>query len=163
MQEMMLPDKGTIARLRSVLAPSSSLLGPDLSRTTPMFMLSKSTRAIGRSMMRNSSRAVYALPFTTKAIAQVPSQHSSTHFDQNVSRNETNLSYTWRQFSSVNNKTPSIKLYQYHICPFCNITKSAMHYANLEYETVEVNPLTKAELKPWYVSRCTPIVDSSLP
>ena len=43
---------------------------------------------------------------------------------------------------------PNIKLYQYHICPFCNITKSLLSYTKLEYETVEVNPLTKAELKP---------------
>lgn len=53
------------------------------------------------------------------------------------------------QFSSIPATAPSIKLYQYHICPFCNITKSAMQYANLDYESVEVNPLTKAELKPW--------------
>jgi hypothetical protein len=28
-----------------------------------------------------------------------------------------------------------------------------MQYAKLDYEAVEVNPLTKAELKPWYVLR----------
>ena len=44
---------------------------------------------------------------------------------------------------------PDIKLYQYHICPFCNITKSLLEYTKLDYEKVEVNPLTKAELKPW--------------
>lgn len=44
---------------------------------------------------------------------------------------------------------PEIKLYQYHICPFCNITKSLLKYSNLDYERIEVNPLTKAELKPW--------------
>ena len=44
---------------------------------------------------------------------------------------------------------PEIKLYQYHICPFCNITKSLLEYTKLDYEKIEVNPLTKAELKPW--------------
>ncbi|ACI64821.1 predicted protein [Thalassiosira pseudonana CCMP1335] len=44
---------------------------------------------------------------------------------------------------------PNIKLFQYHICPFCNITKSLFSYSNLDYDVVEVNPLTKAELKPW--------------
>ena len=44
---------------------------------------------------------------------------------------------------------PEITLYQYHICPFCNITKSLLEYTKLDYEKIEVNPLTKAELKPW--------------
>mmetsp|Transcript_27961 Transcript_27961/g.57455 ORF Transcript_27961/g.57455 Transcript_27961/m.57455 type:complete len:293 (+) Transcript_27961:164-1042(+) len=45
--------------------------------------------------------------------------------------------------------SPAVQLYQYHICPFCNITKSLMAYSKLDYDSVEVNPLTKAELKPW--------------
>jgi hypothetical protein len=53
--------------------------------------------------------------------------------------------------ASASSAHPDIKLYQYHICPFCNITKSIFSYSNLNYQAVEVNPLTKAELKPWYV------------
>jgi len=65
-----------------------------------------------------------------------------------------NRHYPTRYFTSptsllYNDVQPDIKLYQYHICPFCNITKSLLSYTKLEYETVEVNPLTKAELKPW--------------
>ena len=44
---------------------------------------------------------------------------------------------------------PSVTLYQYEICPFCNINKALLNYVDLEYKQVEVNPLTKAELKPW--------------
>lgn len=44
---------------------------------------------------------------------------------------------------------PSVKLYQYAICPFCNLAKALLSHARLDYEIVEVNPLTKAELKPW--------------
>lgn len=67
-------------------------------------------------------------------------------------------SFTWtsihfpaaRTFSAASTgQAPEIKLYQYHICPFCNITKSVLSYAKLDYEKVEVNPLTKQELKPW--------------
>lgn len=47
------------------------------------------------------------------------------------------------------NHSPAVQLYQYHICPFCNISKSLMAYSKLDYDSVEVNPLTKAELKPW--------------
>ncbi|KAL9182782.1 hypothetical protein ACHAXT_004061 [Thalassiosira profunda] len=54
-----------------------------------------------------------------------------------------------RCFASASSIQPEIKLYQYHICPFCNIAKSVLSYANLDYQAVEVNPLTKAELKPW--------------
>ena len=56
---------------------------------------------------------------------------------------------TARSFSAAVAQAPDIKLYQYHICPFCNITKSVLSYAKLDYEKVEVNPLTKQELKPW--------------
>ena len=51
--------------------------------------------------------------------------------------------------SATSGQAPDIRLYQYHICPFCNITKSVLSYAKLDYEKVEVNPLTKQELKPW--------------
>ena len=40
-----------------------------------------------------------------------------------------------------------VQLYQYAICPFCNKTKAVLDYANVRYDTVEVNPLTKAEIK----------------
>jgi hypothetical protein len=44
---------------------------------------------------------------------------------------------------------PSVMLYQYAICPFCNKAKALLAYAGIDYDAVEVNPLTKAELKPW--------------
>lgn len=40
-----------------------------------------------------------------------------------------------------------IVLYQYEICPFCNKLKAVMDYLNISYETIEVNPLSKEELK----------------
>jgi len=52
-----------------------------------------------------------------------------------------------RSFSASIGQAPDIKLYQYHICPFCNITKSVLSHSKLDYEKVEVNPLTKQELK----------------
>jgi hypothetical protein len=44
-------------------------------------------------------------------------------------------------------QSPSVKLYQYQICPFCNKVKAVLGYAGIDHEIVEVNPLTKAELK----------------
>ena len=45
--------------------------------------------------------------------------------------------------------SPNITLYQYQICPFCNKAKALLDYARMDYKAVEVNPLTKKELKPW--------------
>ena len=42
---------------------------------------------------------------------------------------------------------PSITLFQYEICPFCNINKALLSYTNTDYNMTEVNPLSKAEIK----------------
>ncbi|KAG8460570.1 hypothetical protein KFE25_011345 [Diacronema lutheri] len=41
----------------------------------------------------------------------------------------------------------ALTLYQYEICPFCNKVKAVLDYFDVPYATVDVNPLTKAELK----------------
>jgi len=41
----------------------------------------------------------------------------------------------------------SIRLYQYEICPFCNKVKAMLDLHKIPYETVDVNPLSKAEIK----------------
>ena len=43
----------------------------------------------------------------------------------------------------------NVQLYQYAICPFCNRVKAVLDFATIPYETTEVNPLTKSEIKPW--------------
>lgn len=43
----------------------------------------------------------------------------------------------------------SIRLYQYEICPFCNKVKAMLDLHKIPYETVDVNPLTKSEIKSW--------------
>lgn len=40
-----------------------------------------------------------------------------------------------------------IKMWQYKICPFCNKVKALLDFLKIPYETLEVNPLTKAEIK----------------
>ena len=52
-----------------------------------------------------------------------------------------------RALSTVSEGEGAIQLYQYAICPFCNKTKAVLDYANVPYEAVEVNPLSKAEIK----------------
>jgi microsomal prostaglandin-E synthase 2 len=41
----------------------------------------------------------------------------------------------------------SVVLYQYDVCPFCNKVKAFLDYNNIAYDVVEVNPLTKTEIK----------------
>lgn len=43
----------------------------------------------------------------------------------------------------------SITLWQYEVCPYCCKVKAVLDYYKLPYQVIEVNPLTKAELK-WH-------------
>ena len=40
----------------------------------------------------------------------------------------------------------NITLYEYKICPFCNKVKAYLDFLELDYTSVEVNPLTKREI-----------------
>jgi len=41
----------------------------------------------------------------------------------------------------------SVRLYPYEICPFCNKVKAMLDLFKVPYETVDVNPLSKKEIK----------------
>merc|ERR1740138_1312095 len=40
-----------------------------------------------------------------------------------------------------------LRLFQYAICPFCNKTKAALDFLRVPYATVEVDPLTRSQIK----------------
>ncbi|CAE8643458.1 unnamed protein product [Polarella glacialis] len=42
---------------------------------------------------------------------------------------------------------PRLRLYQYAICPFCNKTKAALDFLRVPYSTVEVDPMTRSQIK----------------
>merc|ERR1719440_1763405 len=42
---------------------------------------------------------------------------------------------------------PAVQLYQYEICPFCCKVKAFLDWQKVPYSTVEVNPLSKNEIK----------------
>jgi len=52
-----------------------------------------------------------------------------------------------RNMTNLTRNTSSLSLYQYNICPFCHKIKALLAYVAEPYEAVEVNPLTKSELK----------------
>eukprot|EP00249_Psilotum_nudum_P009819 c22174_g1_i1 orf=300-1295(+) len=50
-----------------------------------------------------------------------------------------------------------VVLYQYEACPFCNKVKAFLDYHDIPYRVVEVNPISKKELK-WSEYRKVPIL-----
>lgn len=99
-----------------------------------LIVFSASRRCASASILRQSAPRVRA-----GAGADIP-----TELQLRATR-----SYSSNEHSSAN--SPSLTLYQYAICPFCHKTKAVLAYAGVDIKVVEVNPLTKAELKPWCV------------
>ncbi|XP_022769212.1 prostaglandin E synthase 2 [Durio zibethinus] len=50
-----------------------------------------------------------------------------------------------------------VVLYQYEACPFCNKVKAFLDYNNIPYKAVEVNPISKKEIK-WSDYKKVPIL-----
>ncbi|KAK8646410.1 hypothetical protein V6N13_120197 [Hibiscus sabdariffa] len=50
-----------------------------------------------------------------------------------------------------------VVLYQYEACPFCNKIKAFLDYNNIPYKIVEVNPISKKEIK-WSDYKKVPIL-----
>ena len=48
---------------------------------------------------------------------------------------------------AVSSDIPALKLYQYRTCPYCCKARAYLDYAGFKYEVVEVNPLTRKEMK----------------
>jgi len=119
-------------------------------------MVSGVSRRLAVAASRNlPTRSTRTSAFVTTSVAS-PSASSLAplsliaNADSVINLNQHKIQTTFQaRFSTAASTQPDIKLYQYHICPFCNITKSLLGYAKLDYESVEVNPLTKSELKPW--------------
>ncbi|EER05879.1 conserved hypothetical protein [Perkinsus marinus ATCC 50983] len=44
-------------------------------------------------------------------------------------------------------KLPEVNIYQYEICPYCNKVKAFLDWQQVPYKTMDVNPLTKGEIR----------------
>ena len=55
----------------------------------------------------------------------------------------------------------SVTLYQFELCPFCHKVKATLDIKGIAYRTVEVNPMTKAELPalPADAPKKVPVID----
>ncbi|RHY73216.1 hypothetical protein DYB30_013048, partial [Aphanomyces astaci] len=49
--------------------------------------------------------------------------------------------------TAIDRSTPEVTLYQYEPCPYCCKTKAVLDFLKVPYNVVEVNPVTKKELK----------------
>lgn len=58
---------------------------------------------------------------------------------------------------SKQGRPKDIILYQYEVCPFCNKVRAFLDYHKVPYRIVEVNPLTKKQLK-WTTHKKVPVV-----
>eukprot|EP01023_Acetabularia_acetabulum_P057860 TRINITY_DN6755_c1_g1_i1.p1 TRINITY_DN6755_c1_g1~~TRINITY_DN6755_c1_g1_i1.p1 ORF type:complete len:357 (+),score=75.23 TRINITY_DN6755_c1_g1_i1:444-1514(+) len=59
--------------------------------------------------------------------------------------------------STLKGMPKNYTLYQYQICPFCNKVRAFLDYHNIPYKIVEVNPVTKSELK-WSEYKKVPVL-----
>lgn len=95
------------------------------------------------NQVRQISRHISALPIRHSLVIRPPISLSALEIFEGSGKVG---SRARRHFSSSSSDPPAT-LYQYAICPYCNISKALLHYTQTPYEAVEVNPLNKAELK----------------
>lgn len=93
---------------------------------------------------------------TAASLTIVPSSHahnlSLSSFGASNSHNSRNLSSTGADefgggVGNVIKLYSPVKLFQYASCPFCNKTQAFMEYHGIAHEKVEVNPLSKEQIK----------------
>ena len=125
---------------------------------------------------RSETEPVFQLPYrpalphvTNPSLNPVTKYHSTTSFGKSTNRwcSRTKLicatagSFLFLGISSASkvfcdsnkfsteakNSLPQLKLYQYRTCPFCCKTRAYLDYYGIKYEVVEVNPLTRKEMK----------------
>ena len=126
--------------------PSAPRLIRSTSRTT-------TRRYYQQVVLPSATAATRTLPLSSRksATTAVVSTCPST-FRLDAGKQVNQFSSTASSTPSTNSSIPSsidVQLYQYAICPFCNRVKALLDYAGVPYQTTEVNPLTKAEIKPW--------------
>lgn len=104
---------------------------------------------------------MFVRSLATRIVRQVPSAVKVLAVPRAASTNATLL--RWTVFGSVmglatqsamkqsvqcegEEKKAVPVIYQYQICPFCHRVKAYLDFLGIDYEVVEVNPLTKSEL-----------------
>ena len=96
---------------------------------------------------KNTTMNATTLRYFVGRTARTHNLASQTSFPTSSALLANYYSVTKRSLSAPTQASaPDIRLYQYHICPFCNITKSLLAYAKLDYDKVEVNPLTNLHI-----------------
>jgi glutaredoxin len=108
------------------------------------FSAAAATALVTRSTIRRIAAGTGTTPYICRSFRNSVVGSSSSNNNSNSRQHSTNSTS-----SGPPKNNSSIVLYQYSICPFCHRVRSVLDYAQLPYVVKEVNPLTKAEIKPY--------------
>jgi len=120
---------------------SSNCLHPFKNTSLTRFMSTHSSRGYGAAMDFQSFSSTKKLMYLTAgSVLFLGLSYRSRSRSLGTCKS---LKYSTEAVSDV----PALKLYQYRTCPFCCKARAYLDYAGFKYEVVEVNPLSRKEMK----------------
>lgn len=92
-------------------------------------------------------RRLVSTSLAATCIIGINSGNGNSMYKQSIiASNNRCLSLSLSTITSCDASKNEITLYQYRICPFCHRVRSLLDYLQIDYKTIEVDPLTKTEL-----------------
>ncbi|KAL4420807.1 hypothetical protein ABPG75_010463 [Micractinium tetrahymenae] len=126
-----------------------------------------STRSVGEAAAGAASRGAWGLAAAAAAAASAAAfgfsarpvvAQAEAPWQAEKGKADVTPEDRYQRPAGVAGRLPrEIIVYQYDVCPFCCKVKAFLDYHKIPYRCVEVNPLTKAELK-WSDYKKVPVV-----
>jgi len=105
----------------------------------------------------HASKAAHAFGFAVTGVVGLTLSQQSVHAKDSETAAPQGEVDEYAKPTALKGLPKSITLYQYDVCPFCCKVKAVLDYHKLPYTVVEVNPLSKSELK-WSTYKKVPVV-----
>jgi microsomal prostaglandin-E synthase 2 len=135
--------------------PQNSVVGEATTAAAPQTKRPRPGLAIGLTL---SGIAAMVYAFTPPPNSHQQEQQHDTPASSSSSQSPSpDTSNPYSLPTKTTGLPKEIILYQYDVCPFCCKVKTFLDYHNLPYTCIEVNPLTKGELK-WSKYKKVPVV-----
>ncbi|XP_057516102.1 uncharacterized protein LOC130797514 [Amaranthus tricolor] len=136
-----------------------------MNRLTSLAALRRAAAAASLTPTRSLQQTA---PFTTSSTSQRLPWRLGDHFGSASSNRiagtmffsvaaATSLCQEAKAKEPIQSMFKDVVLYQYEACPFCNKVKAFLDYYNIPYKVVEVNPISKKEIK-WSEYKKVPIL-----